>query len=687
MQIVAAAIAVDIQHLAAGIEARGEGTFHCLAVKLAGQHAAGSYLGAVHPQRFGDFRIKTLDHVGQVLQRNIIQAGNGVVKADAGSFAQHTTQTVMDNTCEQIAAGKLSVPLGGKQLHDFFVAILGEKIDLCFPAALLPTHIPGYFKDHRAGEAILGKLQFPGASAEQFAVMQDINGAVAPYALQSDTAIPGGFQLNKSRAEVVRLVAQLIQQPVAGQTAAQLCTGQTAAGHDQPVAEVFFFLGLQAELLADLADLCDLAAQNRLDIFPLQSKAQAVYYRVCLVRVGVYPAAIFVDSKKPQTFKPVKDLFRGIGFQHTLGKSSIISVEMPNRCMNICKIAAPVSRGQQFAAQPGLALEKENLVIFVLGSSPGSSHAAGAAADNTDDHIRSSQLMNIFYSLYCKTANDTRKIFFANQKTHGIIPPVRNMDRSNIDKIAHNGDDKLLLAKLWDKITAGMRKNIIASTGFLSPREQEMARFLFGEQEGLRFFGGYEDAERKMLIYLPDYLDKDALTDTDSPIACLRCTFHQGDSPSHRDFLGALMGEGISRDTLGDICVGQGSCDFFVTREIAPYILQNFTGAGRTKVHLKEIAITEAEIPEPETKEIRDTLASLRLDCVISSGFRIGRSLACQYIAAGKAAVDGLPCEKPDKTVSAEAKISVRGLGKVRLTSVNGETKKGRISVTIHKYI
>lgn len=261
------------------------------------------------------------------------------------------------------------------------------------------------------------------------------------------------------------------------------------------------------------------------------------------------------------------------------------------------------------------------------------------------------------------------------------------MDRSNIDKIAHNGDDKLLLAKLWDKITAGMRKNIIASTGFLSPREQEMARFLFGEQEGLRFFGGYEDAERKMLIYLPDYLDKDALTDTDSPIACLRCTFHQGDSPSHRDFLGALMGEGISRDTLGDICVGQGSCDFFVTREIAPYILQNFTGAGRTKVHLKEIAITEAEIPEPETKEIRDTLASLRLDCVISSGFRIGRSLACQYIAAGKAAVDGLPCEKPDKTVSAEAKISVRGLGKVRLTSVNGETKKGRISVTIHKYI
>lgn len=261
------------------------------------------------------------------------------------------------------------------------------------------------------------------------------------------------------------------------------------------------------------------------------------------------------------------------------------------------------------------------------------------------------------------------------------------MDRSNIEKIAHTSEDKLLLAKLWDKITVGMRRNIMASTGFLSPREQEMARFLFGEQEGLHFFGGYAEAERKMLVFLPDYLDESTLISSDSPINCLRCSFYLGDSPSHRDFLGALMGEGISRETVGDICVGQGRCDFFVTREIAPYILQNFTGAGRIKVRLEEIGLMDAQIPEPQTKEIRDTLASVRLDSVISSGFRIGRSLASQYVAAGKVAIDGLPCEKPDKAVAAGAKVSVRGLGKIRLTSINGETKKGRVSVTIHKYI
>jgi len=245
----------------------------------------------------------------------------------------------------------------------------------------------------------------------------------------------------------------------------------------------------------------------------------------------------------------------------------------------------------------------------------------------------------------------------------------------------------MLLAKLWDKINAGLRKNIPASTCFLSPRELEMARYLFGEPDGLHTFGGYADAERKMLIFLPEYLEEAALYDEDSPVACLRASFYQGDTLSHRDFLGALMGAGIARETVGDICVGKSSCDFFVTREIAPYILQNFTSAGRAKLQISQIPLSDADIPEPEVKEIRDTMASLRLDSVIASGFRIGRSLAAQYINTGKAAIDGLPCEKPDKTVSEGMKISVRGLGKIKRQAVNGRTKKDRISVVIHRYV
>lgn len=261
------------------------------------------------------------------------------------------------------------------------------------------------------------------------------------------------------------------------------------------------------------------------------------------------------------------------------------------------------------------------------------------------------------------------------------------MQRDHIDKIAHTPVDRLLLAKLWDKIQSGLRKNIPVSTCFLSPREQEMSRYLFGSLEGLHAIGGFPEAERKMLCWLPDYLDENALQSDDSPLVCLRASFWDGDTPSHRDFLGALMGAGIGRETVGDICVGSGCCDFFVTAEIAPYIQQNLLSAGRAKLSVQMLPLDQVCIAQPKTVQIQDTVASLRLDSVISSGFRIGRSAAAQYISAGKVAIDGLPCEKPDKWIPEGAKISVRGLGKIKLRSVNGQTKKGRISLVIDRYV
>ena len=173
----------------------------------------------------------------------------------------------------------------------------------------------------------------------------------------------------------------------------------------------------------------------------------------------------------------------------------------------------------------------------------------------------------------------------------------------------------------------------------------------------------------------------------DSPVTCLEGTFFREDNLSHRDILGALMGAGIQRETVGDILVEPGRCLFFVTREIAPYVLDNLRSAGRTVLHLTQVLLQGLSLPQPEFQEIRDTVSSVRLDSVIASGFRIGRSLAAEYIRSGKAALDGIPCEKPDKPVPEGAKISVRGLGKIRLASIGGKTKKDRISLLIQKYV
>ncbi len=261
------------------------------------------------------------------------------------------------------------------------------------------------------------------------------------------------------------------------------------------------------------------------------------------------------------------------------------------------------------------------------------------------------------------------------------------MDRKNIEKIAKTDDDRLLLAKLWDKINSGMQRAVPAFTGFLTPREQVMSRYLFGDGDGLFYFGGYEGAERRILCYLPEYMDESFLSGPGAPVVCLRATFYQGDSPSHRDFLGALTGTGIAREAAGDILVCRESCDFFVTSEIAPYVLQNFTFAGRTKIHLSSVPLSTVRIPEANVKVVKGTLTSLRLDSVISAGFQISRGAAGKYISAGRASLDGIPCEKPDRPVSQGQTVSVRGLGKILLKSVGGQTKKGRTAVTVHRYL
>ena len=265
------------------------------------------------------------------------------------------------------------------------------------------------------------------------------------------------------------------------------------------------------------------------------------------------------------------------------------------------------------------------------------------------------------------------------------MPFGDTMDRNHIDKIAHTPEDRVLLAKLWDKISAGMRRNIMANTCFLSPRELEMARYLFGDEPGLMTFGGYEDAERKMLVYLPDYLDEESLYLEGGPLCCLRATFFEEDRLTHRDFLGALMGMGVERETVGDILPREGSCDIAVLRELLPFLLSSFDQAGRARLSLEEVEF--AEPIEAQFRLIRDTLASLRLDALVGAGFSLAREKAAEAIRAGRVTLNNLECLKPDKPVQEGAKVSLRGMGKIELVSVGGVSRKNRTVVEIKRYI
>ena len=252
--------------------------------------------------------------------------------------------------------------------------------------------------------------------------------------------------------------------------------------------------------------------------------------------------------------------------------------------------------------------------------------------------------------------------------------------------VAETEDDRYLFSKIYDRLTGAEQRNIPGSTFFLSLREQVLTRRMLPGME-LHFWGGHADAERAVCCWLPDYLDSTWLSGDGSPVAAVRATFYEKDRLTHRDFLGSLMGCGIKRETVGDIHVGVGSCDFLVTTEILPFVLDNLVSAGRTKLHVEPIPLEALEVPQQTVREIRDTVSSLRLDSIVGSGFGMVRGKASELIASGKVSLNDLPCLKPDKLLSEGDKLSARGFGKLILRQIGGRTKKDRISILLERYV
>lgn len=257
------------------------------------------------------------------------------------------------------------------------------------------------------------------------------------------------------------------------------------------------------------------------------------------------------------------------------------------------------------------------------------------------------------------------------------------MERNRqIAAIAEGEEERMLLVRVCDRIERAMQRQTPAATAFLSQREQALVRLLLPE---CRFFGGIAAAERKVAYWLPDYIEEAAYF-ADGPIACIRATFYEANALTHRDVLGALMGAGIRRDAVGDICLHETSCDFFVLSDLQRYLLDNLTGAGRQRLRLEPIALGEARKAPQKMKELHVTASSLRLDGVIAAAFRLSRGSACDAIRAGKAAINSLTCLKPDHAVKEGDELSVRGCGKGRIIQINGETRKGRLALTVGIY-
>ena len=257
-----------------------------------------------------------------------------------------------------------------------------------------------------------------------------------------------------------------------------------------------------------------------------------------------------------------------------------------------------------------------------------------------------------------------------------------------LDRLRMDGDDRLTMARVLDRAAQAQNRNIPAATDFLSPREQALASDLLRLAEipdsSVLFTGGCEGAERRLILFLPDWLDP---SDAEAPIRCLRAAFRPEDGLTHRDLLGSLMGLGVAREKTGDILVSEDSADLLVLDSVAGFLIQNWETAGRAKLRVEAVDLDRVHIPAVRCQDLRDTVSSLRLDAVASTGYRLSRGKAAGLIAAGRVQVNWRECDKPDHLLKQGDMVTARGFGKMELLEVGGLTRKGRISIVVRRYL
>lgn len=242
-------------------------------------------------------------------------------------------------------------------------------------------------------------------------------------------------------------------------------------------------------------------------------------------------------------------------------------------------------------------------------------------------------------------------------------------------------DSELLPARIQDLKNACEKSLSPKFLGFLTSDELSVALKCLNSDNGYAFFGGYNGAERTVLAFLPDWCEEPIY-----PITALTFKYRQCDILAHRDFLGSLMALGIARETVGDILIENGRAVVFVLNDIADFIVSQISKIGRVGVSIeKGYTGTLPSLSKKQSFSV--TVASMRLDCVISALCGFSRKEATQKIADGYVTVNSINIEKSTYIVTPNSNVTVRQKGKFEITSCDEVSKKGRIILRYNKYV
>ena len=240
-------------------------------------------------------------------------------------------------------------------------------------------------------------------------------------------------------------------------------------------------------------------------------------------------------------------------------------------------------------------------------------------------------------------------------------------------------EEEVLVGRIQDLAEQCYHRDVPSHTEFLTLAEQDLFYRTVNRIPGVRYVlsGGYEAAERKAALFLPSYAEV--------RISPLNEKF--ADALSHRDFLGSLMNLGVERYKLGDILIDGNQAYLICMADMADYICAELKKVRHTSVYCEVEAGLPEELTEPKTERKEGSVASVRLDAVLSLAFSSSRSKMVPLIEGSQVFINGKLVTSPSASLKEDDLVTVRHMGKFRYVGVQNQTKKGRLYVAVERFV
>ena len=267
------------------------------------------------------------------------------------------------------------------------------------------------------------------------------------------------------------------------------------------------------------------------------------------------------------------------------------------------------------------------------------------------------------------------------------------MDKHQLLKDYKKQEDKICLSQVLDKIEFSKVREKIEYTDFLDMYQVALVENFLRKIkfENYQLYGGYEEAERRVLIVYPEkYNEKMLEKNYGKIIKVVRIVLPEEEKGkySHRNYLGGIVKIGLRREKVGDIIVCEEGADIITIQDFADILKQQLPSL--TRFENSEIVIEEIQNlqkREIKVEQVKIIVPSLRLDNFVSDLARTSRSKAVQIIDQERVFVNGQNETKASKQLKLNDIITIRGKGRFVIKEFSGTTRSGRTVVVIEKYI